>query len=94
MKVNSLVEFLRTKELAMQTDRIETKEALGSLELDDLRRERLTELCQDHGIQELSLFGSALSGQLGAESDVDILVTFEPQARPGFLTPRRRRQPQ
>lgn len=71
----------------MQADRIDTKMALGgSLELDGARRDRLARLCQSHGIQELSLFGSALTGRLGAESDLDILVTFRPQARPGFLT--------
>jgi predicted nucleotidyltransferase len=48
---------------------------------DDLAR-----ICERHGIQELALFGSALTETFGEESDLDVLVTFQPQSRPGFLT--------
>ncbi len=41
-------------------------------------RERLAELCRRHGIRRLSLFGSASRGQLGPDSDLDLLVEFEP----------------
>ncbi len=37
-------------------------------------------------MQELALFGSAASGIIGSESDIDLLVTFLPEARVGFLT--------
>jgi hypothetical protein len=41
-------------------------------------RERLAELCRRHGIQRLALFGSATRGQLRPDSDLDVLVEFEP----------------
>ena len=36
--------------------------------------------CQRHGIARLALFGSALRDDFGPDSDVDLLVTFEPDA--------------
>jgi uncharacterized protein len=47
---------------------------------------QLATLCARHGIQELALFGSALSDRFAKASDIDLLVTFLPEARPGFLT--------
>lgn len=71
----------------MEADRIEAKLAGDARpELDGAGRDRLAQLCQRHGIQELALFGSALTRHFAAESDLDFLVTFQPQARPGFLT--------
>ncbi|RBP06251.1 hypothetical protein DFR50_13229 [Roseiarcus fermentans] len=37
-------------------------------------------------IRTLSLFGSTLRGTAGPDSDVDLLVAFEPDATPGLLT--------
>src|SRR6185295_12390258 len=48
--------------------------------------ERLAEFCQRHQVQELALFGSALTGNFREDSDVDLLVSFRPGARIGFLT--------
>jgi predicted nucleotidyltransferase len=45
----------------------------------------LAELCRRHGIKRLSLFGSVLKGRAGPDSDVDMLVEFEPGATPGML---------
>src|SRR5688572_2805414 len=42
--------------------------------------DRLADLCKRWRIRELSLFGSAVDGAFGPESDVDVLVTFEPGA--------------
>jgi predicted nucleotidyltransferase len=39
-----------------------------------------------HHITRISLFGSALRGEDGPESDIDLLVQFEPNHAPGFLT--------
>jgi predicted nucleotidyltransferase len=33
----------------------------------------------------LSLFGSTLRGEARPESDIDLLVEFEPQAKPGLI---------
>ena len=48
--------------------------------------ERIREFCARNQIKKLALFGSALSDQFDAESDVDFLVEFDPGARVGFLT--------
>ncbi len=43
-------------------------------------------LCRRHRIRRLSLFGSTLKGTARPDSDVDLLVEFEPDATPGLLT--------
>ena len=40
--------------------------------------DELRALCQRRGISELAVFGSALREDFRPESDVDVLVTFEP----------------
>lgn len=47
--------------------------------------ERLAEFCRRHQIQELSLFGSAVRGELRPDSDIDVLVEFLPGANVGLL---------
>lgn len=44
----------------------------------------LTEICRRHHINKLSVFGSALRDDFREDSDVDILVEFEPGHVPGF----------
>jgi predicted nucleotidyltransferase len=44
----------------------------------------VAEFCQRHHIRRLSLFGSAVRGRLHPDSDLDILVEFEPGHAPGF----------
>ena len=48
-------------------------------------RKQVEEFCQRHGILRLALFGSALRGDLGLESDIDLLVEFEPGRTPGLF---------
>ncbi len=48
--------------------------------LDAGTRSRLVELCHRWQIAELALFGSVLRDDFQPESDVDVLVTFAPQA--------------
>jgi uncharacterized protein len=45
----------------------------------------LAELCRRYSVKELSLFGSAARGEMGPESDVDIMVEFEAGARIGLI---------
>lgn len=45
----------------------------------------LKALCQRHGILRLSLFGSALRPDFGADSDLDVLVEFAAHCRIGLL---------
>jgi predicted nucleotidyltransferase/predicted transcriptional regulator len=47
-------------------------------------RAKLAELCRKHGIRKLSLFGSVVSDDFGPDSDVDLLVEFEPGRTPGL----------
>jgi predicted nucleotidyltransferase len=43
--------------------------------------EKISEFCRRWKVSELALFGSALRGDFGPDSDVDILITFTPGAR-------------
>lgn len=45
----------------------------------------LQALCRDYEVRELSLFGSALTNDFREDSDIDLLVEFEPEAKIGFL---------
>jgi predicted nucleotidyltransferase len=47
----------------------------------DIDREKLETFCQKWKITELSLFGSVLRDDFGPDSDVDVLVTFAPDAK-------------
>lgn len=46
----------------------------------------LAALCHASGIRRLSLFGSRLKGTARSDSDVDLLVEFEPGRVPGLIT--------
>jgi hypothetical protein len=48
-------------------------------------KEALAHLCRSHGIRRLALFGSVLRDTDRLDSDVDLLVEFEPDAVPGLL---------
>ncbi|MDB5554349.1 MAG: polymerase beta domain protein region [Rhizobium sp.] len=45
----------------------------------------LEEFCKRNGIKTLSVFGSTLKGTATPQSDVDLLVAFEPTAKPSLL---------
>ncbi|HEX9288167.1 MAG TPA: nucleotidyltransferase family protein [Anaeromyxobacteraceae bacterium] len=47
-------------------------------------RERVAAFCRRHHIRRLALFGSVLRDDFTAESDVDVLVEFEPGHVPGL----------
>jgi uncharacterized protein len=46
----------------------------------------LAAICRRYHIRHLSLFGSTLKGSEGPDSDVDLLVEFQPGAKPSLLT--------
>jgi len=48
--------------------------------------EELTNFCRRYQVRELALFGSMLGPGFDSDSDVDLLVSFEPAARITFLT--------
>ena len=48
-------------------------------------RDRLASFCRVNGIARLAIFGSALRPNFRPDSDVDVLVEFEPGRIPGLL---------
>ncbi len=48
-------------------------------------RKKIAEFCKKNQIRKLSIFGSALRKDFRSESDVDVLVEFEPDARVGLI---------
>lgn len=52
------------------------------LPLIDVRRTALDAACRRYGVERLDVFGSAVRGSFDeAESDLDFLVSFTPEAR-------------
>ena len=49
-------------------------------------KRELKEFCRRYQVDRLALFGSVLSQDFRKDSDVDVLVSFEPDAHVGFLT--------
>lgn len=47
--------------------------------------ETLAEFCRANGIRSLALFGSVLRADFRPDSDVDVLVEFEPTKRLGLI---------
>jgi predicted nucleotidyltransferase len=48
-------------------------------------RKELGEFCRHHHISRLSFFGSVLRDDFRPDSDIDVLVEFEPGEEPGLL---------
>jgi len=46
--------------------------------------EPIAEFCRRHGVKRLSLFGSILRDDFGPDSDIDVLVEFQPGTRVGL----------
>jgi predicted nucleotidyltransferase len=47
-------------------------------------QEKIAAFCRRNHIQSLALFGSVLRNDFRPDSDVDVLVEFEPGKTPGF----------
>ena len=47
-------------------------------------RKQIADFCIRHHIRRLALFGSVLRSDFGPDSDLDVLVEFEPDHVPGF----------
>ncbi len=50
-----------------------------------ISRDKLALFCRRNHIIKLSLFGSVLRDDFGPDSDIDVLVEFEPGHTPGFF---------
>jgi len=64
-----------------------TLTTLGSIELGGARLDAqvLAAFADRNHIARISLFGSVLSGEAGPDSDIDLLVQFDPGHTPGYL---------
>ena len=52
----------------------------------DVPGEQIAAFCRKNHIRKLSFFGSVLRDDFGPDSDIDVLVEFEPEKVPGFIT--------
>lgn len=50
----------------------------------DIDADTIADFCRRNGIRRFSLFGSILRDDFRPESDIDVLVEFEPEATPGL----------
>jgi predicted nucleotidyltransferase len=51
-----------------------------------MSKDKLAGFCKKNHIRKLSLFGSAIRGEIGPDSDIDLLVEFEEGQTPGLFT--------
>ena len=50
----------------------------------DIPQKQIAEFCHRHGIRRLALFGSILRDDFRPESDIDVLVEFQPGVKVGL----------
>lgn len=71
-------------ELGRRLSRVTSRASVkGSFPI-DVDRGRLAEIARRYGVREVALFGSVLRSDFTSESDVDVLVEFEPGRTPGL----------
>lgn len=58
---------------------------MAAIDRIDASEEALAALCQEFGVLELSAFGSVLRDDFRADSDIDLLVVFDPQHPTGLF---------
>ncbi|MBW1999022.1 MAG: nucleotidyltransferase family protein [Deltaproteobacteria bacterium] len=51
----------------------------------NIPKEKIVEFCKRKRVRKLSVFGSAVRDDFSPESDIDVLVEFEPDARVGLI---------
>ncbi len=51
----------------------------------DIPSDKISAFCRRNQIRQLMFFGSVLRDDFRPDSDVDVLVTFEPDAQVGFM---------
>ncbi len=50
----------------------------------DIPDDKIADFCRRHHIRKLALFGSILRDDFGPDSDIDVLVEFDPEHIPGL----------
>ena len=48
-------------------------------------KKTIEKFCQKWGVAEMSLFGSVATDRFGPESDIDVMVSFHPEAHPSLF---------
>ena len=56
----------------------------GTLQI-EIPKAKIAEFCRRWNVSELSIFGSALREDFRSGSDIDVLVTFAPDAHPSLF---------
>ena len=51
----------------------------------EIPQDQIIDFCQRYHVTRLALFGSVLGNGFGPDSDVDVLVLFDPGAQVGFI---------
>ena len=51
----------------------------------DLPKPEIEKFCKKHHILKLSVFGSVLREDFGTQSDIDLLIEFDPEHTPGLI---------
>ena len=51
----------------------------------NIPKEQLAQFCETYHVRRISLYGSALRDDFGPDSDIDILIDFEPGFKAGLL---------
>ncbi len=51
-----------------------------------ISKSKLMDFCKKNRIRKLSVFGSAICGELQPESDIDLLIEFEEGHTPGLFS--------
>ena len=49
-------------------------------------RDRIADFCRRWNVVELAIFGSVARGDFREDSDIDVMVTFAPEAHIGLLS--------
>ncbi|RJR46406.1 MAG: nucleotidyltransferase [Desulfobacteraceae bacterium] len=84
---HSLTSYLRLLKSTLERYKPNIWEGDGTVGSPNLivPEERIREFCKRNKIRRLSFFGSVLREDFTPESDVDVLVEFEPHARVGLI---------
>jgi hypothetical protein len=68
----------------MSDTRLDTDPNSGSALRASVSKEEIAAFCRRHHIRKLALFGSVLRDDFRPDSDIDVLVEFEPGHAVGF----------
>ena len=82
---NSLIYVSAEGEYTRNSLQCERLEALMSRANVNIPQKAIAEFCKKNHIRSLALFVSVLSDNFRSDSDVDVLVEFEPGHVPGFF---------